>query len=301
MRLCTEFQHALTSLALICLIALLSGCQSFEYPDWNAQGLTRPQVGIVYHPYGPCMYRELAAPIPNYQGWSDERMLRDFGRLSQSGVDFVLVALDAKRLSQDDFYRQRFLRLMELAAAQEDWPQLALAITGGSESLDSASMKFITYWIVDIYNLNSKIFRQLDRRALVVLEPAYAAWSAHHPALTFRFTAPRSGQWAWPNTSSGGSDISSDRTQVALLAGGVIPNDDNSQFTWKVSRANGRTLRDAFRQAVAGMPQFICIGSWNNFQDGSFIEPNSLDEFRLYETLQDELRRFRRASIPTNR
>jgi len=33
-------------------------------------------------------------------------------------------------------------------------------------------------------------------------------------------------------------------------------------------------------------PEFVCIASWNDFWEGHFIEPNSLDGTRLYEVLK---------------
>ena len=54
-------------------------------------------------------------------------------------------------------------------------------------------------------------------------------------------------------------------------------------------RAKGRCFANSLRQALLDKSDIICIQSWNNFSDGSFIEPNTLDRNLMLTVLQKEL------------
>ena len=80
---------------------------------------------------------------------------------------------------------------------------------------------------------------------------------------------------------------SADGRWCALLAGQTAAETGrNGKPKWALPRRHGRTLRAALRTALALPVDLICIGSWNNYADGSFIEPNSLDGDRLCTALR---------------
>ena len=58
---------------------------------------------------------------------------------------------------------------------------------------------------------------------------------------------------------------------------------------WYLDRADGKTLRNRIRAAVALKPKIICVASWNDFWEGHFIEPNSLDGNKLSDVLTEEI------------
>ena len=50
---------------------------------------------------------------------------------------------------------------------------------------------------------------------------------------------------------------------------------------------------ESLRKAFLSRASVICIRSWNNFQTGSFVEPNSLDGETVLDALTEALARYR--------
>ncbi|MBQ9445200.1 MAG: hypothetical protein IJU61_01315, partial [Victivallales bacterium] len=63
----------------------------------------------------------------------------------------------------------------------------------------------------------------------------------------------------------------------------------NLQDNWILPRGNGRNFANRLRHAFHDKASIICIQSWNDFSDGSFMEPNTLDRNLMMTVLQKEL------------
>ena len=70
-------------------------------------------------------------------------------------------------------------------------------------------------------------------------------------------------------------------------------NSENSaasrQGTWSLQRGKGRNFANRLRRAFQDKAAIICIQSWNDFTDGSFMEPNTLDNNIMMTVLQREI------------
>jgi len=278
-------------LALI-LLSAVTGCARFEYPQWSDAAGGPPALALLYYPYGPALARSLAAPLPDYLGWPDERIERDLARIAETGVDTVLLAVPDD-IAGHDAMRARYEQFFELYRGHDDWPRLVFFITPGlaaERQSASETRTLLINWLVKMARLHAGLFRQAEGRALAVLAPELESWPVHHPALSFRYTAASRNQWQW-----------SPKRQQVFVHENVMSTEGVAVFAgmadgagnWRLPRRQGRTLRDQLRQAALLRPEYICIASWNNFEDGSFIEPNTLDGYGPLVRLGQEIRKFR--------
>ncbi len=87
-----------------------------------------------------------------------------------------------------------------------------------------------------------------------------------------------------------GARVDPDRAAIRIY-GGLLRGESGAEHTgWLVPRRKGKQLRTALEIALQLQPKQIVIESWNNFQDGSFIQPNSLDGDVASEALHVVLR-----------
>ncbi|MCF7855400.1 MAG: hypothetical protein K9N51_11430 [Candidatus Pacebacteria bacterium] len=263
------------------------------YPEnWAGTG-GRPRTLIVYFPYEASLVRDVAQPIPNYISWPDERIIRDFSRLSALGVDGILVGIRPGD-SVDRFRAERYERLFELVVRHSDWPRIAFWICP-EPGVEARRCSLFVDWLTDMLVQYNVAYYQVEARALVVLSPLYTEWPVHHPALDLRFTARNRGQWNWQPRTPKQLAESESSDQLVVYAG-YLESLREGHAQWAIPRRGGRTVVESFRNAVESAPGIICISSWNDYAEGSFVEPNTLDGSRVYDLLRREIRAFRTAA-----
>ena len=277
------------------LLFLLAGCTSdnffFEGYDTLLKGKNRPQIGILYYPYNKAMSQRLARPIPDYSGWPRERMVKDLHRLNDLGVDFIILNVNTADL-KNSHRKSRYLEFFDLVANSQ-FPNLAFKITSENK-LNMDERRYIINWLVSMCGSDPDAVFNFRGRCLVILPPFVKSWRQTHPSLMFRFTAPERRQWLWSYPGSGKAYTLGYQAKQATVYGGW-QGDDTGNNSWLLPREKGRTLQHALRTVVGRGADIICVDSWNNFKDGSFIEPNTLDSRSVYKTLQEEIRRIKKA------
>lgn len=283
--------------ALLLSVLLWSGCTHLEPPpalSYDAE--SKPILLCRYWPYGACQSRSGAAPIPDYHGWTGERMDRDLRRLREAGFDVVLISFRLEDAA-DPFKRERarlFLDRMSQSAA----PLQAAFMLGGGSDGDAdreAAAQFVRWYVSQRVGALRASFR-VDGKALLVLASDLAASTVMHPALTIRQTAGSGARWTWlpPGAAVSGSSLSPD-DQIVVRAGtaprGSVGGRDED---WPLPRRRGKTLLSGLRAAFAIKGRLICVESWNDYETGSFLEPNTMDGTRVLDSFRQEILRLRR-------
>ena len=99
-------------------------------------------------------------------------------------------------------------------------------------------------------------------------------------------------EWAWGPGRKFRPETSPNGEQVMAFAG-LLVRGDRPERGFNLKRGNGACIRRQFRQAAATDARFICIASYNDFYDGSFVEPNTFDGDSAFKTLQQEIAWFK--------
>ena len=127
-------------LLVLLLAACLTGCSGLSMfstgrrpppPVLYAPG-EAPQFLVRYLPY-PSRVARLSAPIPDYEGWTEERMERELRLMTRLGLDGVVMEVDGD-VFRDSFRSDRVRRFVQLAAnrMQDNHPfTVALCLTRG--------------------------------------------------------------------------------------------------------------------------------------------------------------------------
>ncbi len=289
-----------TGLLILFTGLLPVGCRTpapVEPPVFAPNEIYRPEIGLVYHPFGPAFTQDLARPVPNYQGWTSERMDRDLRRMAGCGSDFVLAVIKLDDITEDELNRYaEFFGVAERLGGSA--PRIALLIT--TERYDRTKMAAILEWLVNSPLLGHSAWYRLGGKPLIVLGPGLNECRERHPALTFRRATDANSEWRWQLEGGPAAlRLSKNKEQVFIRAGLVVGDTADGTYTWALPRNKGNTLKYFLWQAAQVRAPIICISSWNDFASGDFIEPNSLDGNQLMNRLQEELGRIRQlAPVP---
>ena len=258
-----------------------------------------PLFMVLYYPFGPALDREVAAPIPDYRGWTDDRMEKDLDRMRAAGIDVVLLGVEEPDILLAA-RRKRLRRMVEFAErARSRGPLVGFFLDVGGEAAgdaEEAVAAFVAWHVRDGIGTSAGHFR-LDGRPLVVFGPDAGAFGSAHPGLRVVHTSGAGAQWAWDRTpGAGGVAISRDGGQAVVYGrrGGAAAGGD-SGGAWALAREHGEALRAGLWAAFRETPHFVCISSWNNFRAGDFVEPNSLDGRFALDVLKQEISRVRAA------
>ncbi len=284
------------------LVCGLAGCAT---DIWTGDGLPAgavpPAIVVHYFPYGPAFSRRFFAPVPDYSGWTNERMVRDLSRMARTGIDLAVVRIDLGGFLADDYRRERFERFVALAASSRfgdrPAPRILFEVVAPNTMVSRRGFgEFLDWFVAKGLRSFSSYYRE-DGRAVILLGPNLRAVAVRHPAVCFGAGEGRGGAWHWSTPGAANASSVSGTTgperRIVLSAGRLGGADRRGRPVWAVPRRAGRTLRAAFRQALAQAPAMILISSWNDFERGDFIEPNSFDGDRVLTTLRDEIERMR--------
>jgi len=253
-------------LLVLALTVLSVGCGTLPGPTAKAPDIAftaanRPTFVVAYYPYDCCVPRHLAAPIPNYNNWTNGRMVRDLRRFKEIGFTTVLVSISADQINEE-FAVERVLQFIG-EADRLGGPKVVLLIGSGQTPLrrDVLARRLLTARIQV-----SKQALQEDGRPLVYLRPEVDVIGESHPALMFQ-TMPK-GEWYW------------------AVAGTVSGQE--------LRRDGGDMLRHSIWQGYLEHRPNLVI-TWNDFATGNFVEPNSYDESLASDIVLAEIRRVQNA------
>lgn len=286
----------LPMLLLAALLALcsLTGCRtatrtpppefSFATTDW------RPQCLLEYYPY-PTWEPESALqdirPIPAYTGWTDERMLRDIERFQGTAVSVIMLVITPQNLGQPDILT-RVRRFYDLVAQNAPGLKIMLAFQAERQLKMPFSnvlgfmrkQGFLTHsaaWTPNngpaVIAISSHLELSEERNSTDLTVWHFSRELPERPHHLFDSSSLATlGQCAWIIAADCG-----------VVHSGATPE---WQQRWNAPRRNGLTLKTQLMQAWAQRLPYIIIGSWNNYSDGSFLEPNSLDGEKLLDIIR---------------
>lgn len=256
-------------------------------------GNQKPQILAVYHPYPDfnTTVESSIRPLPGYNNWSDNRMERDLQRMRSVGLNGVLLAIKPEDLA-DNIRFERIRHFYELAAVQQPVFHVALLLGGNNElTTDNVSQFVFRKGLADIssaFKLNGKVVVVFEQKVRLVQKDktenetfCYRQIGKNWPAvpagnLICRPALPD--HFAWVRI--GDNHVVSDNNGVPAF---------NVQDAWALPRGKGLNFANRLRNAFHDQAAIICIQSWNDFSDGSFMEPNTLDRNIMMTVLQKEL------------
>ena len=285
-----SFVHSSLCTLILLLVASCATISDDSVPILKENPYTnhkKPLILAVYHPY-PDLRSTFPSPIrplPGYDGWTDSRMERDMQRMRGACINGVLLSIMPEDLA-DNIRLERIRRFYELAAVQQPVFQVALMLCGNNElTVDNVAQFVYRKGLADTssaFRLNGKPILVFDSKVRLVQKGkienetfCYRQIGKNWPSLPdgqlFGHPAPPDG-FTW--------------VRVADNHGTVIYD---AYDAWVRPRAKGRNFANGMRQALLDKSDIICIQSWNDFSDGSFIEPNTLDRNLMLTVLQKEL------------
>lgn len=291
----------LTSSLLCLFIALLATSCMSSSPQESVvklrnnpyQGHARPLILAVYHPYPDfnTTVESSIRPLPGYNNWSDNRMERDLQRMRGVGINGVLLSIKPEDLA-DEIRLARIRRFYELAAVQQPVFRVALMFCGNHElATDNVSQFIYRKGLADVpsaLKLNGKTVLVFNHQIRLVQKEktqnntfCYRHLGDNWPAIPVGNLICRPAlpdDFAWVRTAD--NHINPNMSNTPIL---------NEQDAWALPRGKGRNFANRLRNAFHDRAAIICIQSWNDFSDGSFMEPNTLDRNLMLTVLQNEL------------
>ncbi|NMA20757.1 MAG: hypothetical protein GX927_09275 [Lentisphaerae bacterium] len=272
----------LLRVSLLIVVCLLSACISgnrvsdkitFQHsysPD------KQPEFWLEYHPYPPDQLETLqprVRAIPYFDGWTDLRMERDLLRISAAGFSTILLYITPETMASKVF-AERLQKFHQLAGTLPVPPAIALVI--------SSQAKDFTLSLPNTMNFfNSRGFSKLPH-ALQVKQNPILFFSEQVQLIDEYYGLERH---AYINDFLPPVEIFHERsTKPGCRVRAAAPLGGENQMT--AYRQNGMFFAKQLQRAFDHKAPIICISSWNNYQNASFIEPNSLDQNRMLEILQ---------------
>lgn len=287
---------------MFCLLALTS-CVNF--PDSGRTlavvepAFPRPVFLALYHPYVSFSSSLPASisPLPSYSGWPFSRMERDLGRMRACGFDGVLLSVAPSDLANVSVI-EALSRFMTLSAQQTPVFQVGLLLSPTSPM--TLREENVTAYLQKHGLLHSPAMLRLDSKPFLGFTGQVSLQAAANSVCSVR----QLGQ-DWPELPAVRADMAPSVgnegvlwVQVAghgQMAGGDGNDDGNDKVwddlrQWVWPRAGGKHFASVLQQSWAAQPKIVLVSSWNNYLDGSFMEPNTLDQDTMGTIMQRELR-----------
>jgi len=222
------------------------------------------QYGVVYYPYTVFYPRNIATPRPDYEEFSEARMISDLKSMRIARIDFVLISIDENQIFDTPAYRLFF------SLAQDYNVKLCFMI---EHPQTTETLQQVVEWVNQFY-MQSVYFKWQGKPLLVFYE-CFANPDYDNSEYTVRHMIYNK-QWQWfggdivPMLSAAG-----DRMTIihpAILNVGGYP-----EYGWMHPRTNGDFYKEQWSQAKQLNPALILIATWNDFWEGTFITSNTLD------------------------
>ena len=265
---------------MLFLVVSLSGCMML---GWHSNA--DRYVVIHYYPYTVSTVRTIAKPLPEYESWDEMRMRLDLVRLENLKVDIVMVTVVPEDI-QNQGRALKYLRFVDLAAK---YPFKVAFMADGQRSSPFYIRKFCEWCERNLPNRQG-YFHYLGQPLVEFHNVANSA-SYTNPNLTIRRTDDGS-EWAWGPGKDDRPEVSPNGEQVMAYAG-LLRKGDQPELGFSLKRGKGSCIRQQFRQAAATTARFICVASYNDFYECSFVEPNTFDGESAFKALRSEISWFK--------
>jgi len=268
----------------------------------------RPLLLAIYHPYPD--FSNLppeVSPLPSYSGWTVHRMERDLARMRAVGFDGVLLAIAPKDLA-NPFTVDAIGQFLALAAAQSSPPAPAEPSSPPPPTSAPAPIfkvglllapsepvtlreENVTRYLENKNLLTSPSILTLDGKPFIGFSEKVVLMPAPYSAYSCRLFGRD-----WPATpfgqDAGQLALGKEGVQwvsVAEHSGGNTVDWDEKTTQWPLSRRRGNAFAEGLRQAFALQARIIIVSSWNNYRNGSFMEPNTLDRDEMSKVMRNML------------
>ena len=248
-------------------------------------GTEAPQIAVTYYPYEESQYRSAGGPFPNYSSWTDDRMKKDLLRMATGGIDLVLVKASIEKI-REAMVSERYIRFLQISASDPSYPKVALFADCTNATRHDINL-FVSWCSMQDLGLNKSYYKE-EKQPILVLINAQKHHGISHPALNLK-TAGKNGDWNWTKNPLNQPIIPINGDKQTMIYASF--NSPDHPENWLIDRKNGKHLLSTFRKAISNGRNLIIIESWNNYRNGSFIEPNTRDQFTLYQLLQNEIQR----------
>lgn len=260
---------------------------SHSYPPGK-----QPEFWLEYHPYPPSQLETLqprVRAIPHFDGWTDLRMERDLQRISAAGFSTILLHITPETMASSIF-AERLQKFHQLAGALPVPPAIALVITSQAKEFTLSLPNTMNFF-------NSRGFAKLPHSLKIEQSPILFFSDQIH--LIDEYFGQ--GQHAKISDFLPPVEIFHERStkpgcRISTAANPLLPR-EKPENQMAAYRQNGMYFAKQLQRAFDHKAAIICISSWNNYQNASFIEPNSLDQNRMIELLQTARNAF---SLTTN-
>jgi len=275
------------SVPLLLATAVLLAC-SFATPlaaDENEDLVSkRPPISILYFPYSVSLNRDIWQPHPNYTAWTDRRMKSDLKRLTGIGIDQVIVNLDVERIltQKSD---ERYHAFLTYAEHMKNGPEICF-----QAELSAVDPKRLEAFFGKLARMNLhryRIFSKVRGKPILMVRdhsPVQRHRLFHLELIELsrmtRHNRIKDVQFAYLNDSA----------SVVMVFAGLYEKNAMAVRRWRLSRKDGKTLDRNLQAAIHYFPNRVIISSWNNFTDGSFIEPSRKYSDRAYRSLVKSLK-----------
>jgi hypothetical protein len=274
---------------LLLLPLLLSGClgvsSTTTIPLPPADPLAPPSsVAVIYYAYGYSQERALTSPHPNYRGWSDARMQHDATRIEASGIKKVYVRMSARDVRDE----KRLVRLDQFASKMSSSVKVVLLLD--CEGMNYAAFETFLDRFAGLNLQRHSSYLTSSRQPLLLIENVIALKLVSHPAVRIQ---PK--QWtAAPLLAEAskyliGAKQDREASEIVLTAGQCRGTGPAFDIEWTIKRRDGKTLTVAMSAAKRLGSSWVVIDSWNDFRNGSFIEPNAFDGSAVLDAVQEAI------------
>ncbi len=245
----------------------------------------------VYYPFTISRFSDSTgktsfAPVPEYDNWSIDRMDRDIIRISKSGLDGVLLAIEPSELN--DSHKLDLIRSFLVLASKYNGFKVAFLFAPSRRTQLSKSnvcsylkrKKLLDY---------SSIYKYLDNNVLFFSDNVELVSTDKPDFLFIKLNLSGKSANDEPNTALIDypsipviiDNAKSNYHIVHIFAGlfGVV----NDRSQWIVSRHNGHAFHANLESSSKLFPNLLVISSWNDYAQGSAIENNTLDNTQMQE------------------
>ena len=249
---------------------------------------------VVYYPFRVTRFPDVSSkapftPVPEYDGWSVDRIDRDMSRISKSGLNGVLLAIEPSDLNDShklDMIRTFLAIASNLRSFNVAFLFAPSRFTQLSRSNVSSFLKrkgLLNYSSVYRYSDNYVIFFSDNVELVAMPKPDFLYIRLDLSGSSFKDAKNSPGLIAYPSTSSQSEDTLSNYRVMHIFAG--LVNLSNNKYQWIVSRRNGQCFQNNLDNVLKSSTELVVISSWNDYAQGSAIENNSLDNTLMIEIL----------------
>ncbi|MBO7741277.1 MAG: hypothetical protein J6S21_01865 [Victivallales bacterium] len=288
--------------AAVMLALAAAGC-TVTAPDRNPSGnlpaeslaAPAPQLWITYLPYPDLEFMAQAnvRPVPAYTGWTALRMERDAAMMKYAGIGAVLIKAAPAELADTSFQERcrEFGRILHSAGG----PRIALLLhPGANRNITLRRDNLLRYlagigyhgWEGILMHRNLPAILVASEISLTGTDPDNAPVRILHEGTDF----PQRPAGAVTRESTITILDGFTRIRAGEADGSTDFSASAQKNTWPLPRLNGDALRMQLKmsRSVPAL-QTIILDSWNDYRDGSHVEPDTITRTRFVEILNREV------------